>query len=140
MLLWECYKWNNAALLLECNKHEILLLSSEGSVKTKKRSNLTPIKPMFVELADTWQSYTYTYCRKTALKEVWLKRTITQTNFWITSTKFLNRILSSIWKVISQTQDSIFLFEKAKYLCGKIVSTEEFWHDFKGCHLGCLLL
>ena len=52
------------------NKHEILLLSSKGSVKTKKRSNLTPIKPMSVEFADIWQSYTYTYCTKTALKEM----------------------------------------------------------------------
>ena len=63
------------------NKHEILLLSSKVPVKTKKRSNLTPIKPMSVEFADIWQSYEYTYCTKTALKEMWLKRTITQTNF-----------------------------------------------------------
>ena len=39
------------------NKHEILLLSSKVPVKTKKRSNLIPIKPMSVEFADMWQSY-----------------------------------------------------------------------------------
>ena len=34
---------------------------------------------------DTWQSYVYRSCTKTALKQVLLKRTITQTNFQITS-------------------------------------------------------
>ena len=38
------------------------------------------IKPMFAMFTDTWQSYVYTYCTKTALK-MFLKRTITQTNF-----------------------------------------------------------
>ena len=56
------------------NKHEGLLLLSKGS-------NLTPIKPMSVEFAEMWQNYVYTYCTKTALKQMWLKRTITQTNF-----------------------------------------------------------
>ena len=32
------------------------------------------------------------------------------------------------------------LYEKAKYFCGKKVSTEEFWQDFKCCYLGSLLL
>ena len=36
---------------------------------------------MFVVFADTWQSYVYTHCTKTALKEMLLKRTnFTQTN------------------------------------------------------------
>ena len=36
------YKWNNAILLSECKKkHEILVLSSQGSLKSKNRSNLT---------------------------------------------------------------------------------------------------
>ena len=61
--------------------------------------------------------------------------------FLVVLSKFLNGILSSIWKVISPTWDSIFLlFEKAKYFCGKNISTEEFWHDVKFCYLGCLLL
>ena len=34
---------------------------------------------MSVEFADICQSYAYTYCTKTALKEMWLKRTTTQT-------------------------------------------------------------
>ena len=56
------------------NKHEILLLPSIGSI-------LTPIKPMSVDFAEIWQSYSYTHCTKTALKQMWSKRTITQTNF-----------------------------------------------------------
>ena len=35
---------------------------------------------MFAETYD-WQSYAYTYCTKVALKELVLKKTITQTNF-----------------------------------------------------------
>ena len=45
------------------NKHEGLLLLSKGS-------NLTPIKPMSVEFAEMWQNYGYTYCTKTALKQM----------------------------------------------------------------------
>ena len=71
MLLW----------FYNVNKHEILLLSSKGSVKAKKMSNLTAIKPMFVMFPDTWQNYAATYCSKTALKEMLLKKTTTQTNF-----------------------------------------------------------
>ena len=42
-------------------------------------------------------------------------------------TKFLNGILSSIRKVMSPTWESIFyLCEKAKYFCGKNLSTKEF--------------
>ena len=104
----------------------------------KMRTRITPNTDTFYTVI--WKSYAYTYCTKTALKVMWLKRTTTQTNFKITSTKFFNGILSSILKVISPTWDSIFLLEKAKYFCRKNVSTEEFWHGFKGCHLGCLLL
>ena len=39
-------------------------------IKRLKTSNLTTIKSMFVAFADTWQSYVYTYCIKTALKEM----------------------------------------------------------------------
>ena len=44
-------------------------------------SNLTLIKAIFVvAFGDTWESYVYTYCTKAALKEMLLKRTITQKN------------------------------------------------------------
>ena len=56
--------------------HEILLLASKERLKC---SNLTPIKLIFSVFADTWKSCVYTL--KTALKEMLLKGTITQTNF-----------------------------------------------------------
>ena len=55
--------------------------SYHPKVTRLKSSNLTPIKFMFVVFADTWQSYIHTYCIKTSLKEMLLKRTITQINF-----------------------------------------------------------
>ena len=36
---------------------------------------------MFVAFAVTWQSYVDTYCTKTALKEMLLTKTITESNF-----------------------------------------------------------
>ena len=39
-------------------------------LKRLKKSNLTTIKSKFVAFADTGQSYMYTYCIKTALKEI----------------------------------------------------------------------
>ena len=44
-------------------------------------------------------------------------------------TKFLNRILSSISKSHIPKYESIYLFEKARYFCGKNLSIEEFWHE-----------
>ena len=54
---------------------------------------------MFVVFADIWKSYTYTYYTKTALKEMLLKRTITQTNFLITSWLGLQKCLMEFNKV-----------------------------------------
>ena len=58
-----------------------------------KQTKFDPIKPIFVVFADIWQNYAYTYCTKTALKEMLLKRTITQTNFSITSRSGLQNFL-----------------------------------------------
>ena len=55
--------------------------SYHPKVKRLKSLNLTPIKSMFVVFADTWQSHVHAYCIKPALKEMLLKRTITQINF-----------------------------------------------------------
>ena len=61
--------------------------------------------------------------------------------FLVEFTKFINGILSGIWKAIPQHETQLFyLFEKAKYFRGKNVSNEEFLHDFKGYGLSCLLL
>ena len=50
-------------------------------IKDLKRLNLTATKTMSVEFPEIWKSYPYTYSTKTALKEMGLKRNITQTNF-----------------------------------------------------------
>ena len=53
---WGYYQWNNTVLPLACNKkHEILFLSSKGSLKAKSMSNITPKKPMFAIFVDTCQ-------------------------------------------------------------------------------------
>ena len=52
---------------------------------------------MFVVFADIWKSYGYTYCTKTALKEMLIKKNITQRNFLLVEfSKFLDGVLSSI--------------------------------------------
>ena len=62
-----------------------------------------------------------------------LKRTIKLLNYLLVGfTKFLNGVLSSISKVISPTWESFFYsFEKAKYICGKNLTTDNSRHEFQ---------
>ena len=57
-------------------------------------------------------------------------------------TKFLNLIPSSIWKVISPTWESVFLFiwKILIFLWKRIYQLKNFEMNFKGCDIGCLLL
>ena len=145
MLLW----------FYNVNKHEILLLSSKGSVKAKKMSNLTAIKPMFVMFPDTWQNYAATYCLCSCiLVKNSSKRNVIKENYHSNKflnyllagfTKFLNGIPSSIQKVISPKLESIcfiffFFFEKSKCFLDKTYQLKTVDMNFKGSHLGCLLL
>ena len=96
-----------------------------------KRPNLTPIKSMLNVFADAQQSHVYTNCVKAAL-EIFVKENYHSNKFLnyllFGFSKFLNGILSSMWKIIFSTWESIFyLFEKAKYVCGK-----NFGKNFKG--------
>ena len=96
-----------------------------------KRPNLTPIKSMLNVFADAQQSHVYTNCVKAALKS-FIKENYHSNKFLnyllFGFSQFLNGILSSMWKIIFSTWESIFyLFEKDKYVCGK-----NFDKNFKG--------
>ena len=96
-----------------------------------KRPNLTPIKSMLNVFADAQQSHVYTNCVKAALKS-FIKENYHSNKFLnyllFGFSQFLNGILSSMWKIIFSTWESIFyLFEKDKYVCGK-----NFDKKFKG--------
>ena len=65
-----------------------------------------------------------------------LKRTITQTNYYITSCLCLQNFLIEFYqvyqKVISPKCESIlYLFEKARHFCAKNISVQGFWHEFE---------
>ena len=62
-----------------------------------------------------------------------LKRTITQTNFCITSWLGLQNFLMEFYQV-HEKSNFFNLFEKAICFWGKNLSTEDFDMKFKGCH------
>ena len=70
-----------------------------------------------------------------------LKRTITQTNFCITSWLGLQNFLMEFYQV-HEKSNFFNLFEKAICFWGKNLSTEDFWHEIQrlSSDLGCLLL
>ena len=131
--------------------HEILLLSSTGSLKANNWSNLTPIKSMLAVFAELCKELymakirSYILYKSISLTNVIKGKHHSNSNkllnyLQVECRKFHNGVPSSIWKVKSPIWESIFFDFKKHVFVKAIYQLRNFDTNFISFHLSRLFL